>query len=112
MMSDLISRDYVLAEYDRQHNGPPGGARKIMEQAPAVDAAPVVHSHWVYKERHRSSYRLANGYDAMGEMHSIMVHEDSDGKEPYCARCGAAAAESFMDFCPHCGARMDGEKED
>ena len=39
-MNDLISRDYVLAEYDRQHNGPPGGARKIMEQAPAVDAIP------------------------------------------------------------------------
>ena len=41
-MDDLISRAYVLAEYDRQHNGPPGVARKIMEQAPAVDAAPVV----------------------------------------------------------------------
>ena len=42
MMSDLISRAYVLAEYDRQHQGPPGGARKIMEEAPAVDAVPVV----------------------------------------------------------------------
>ena len=42
MMNDLISRAYVLAEYDRQHKGPPGGARKIMEEAPAVDAVPVV----------------------------------------------------------------------
>lgn len=41
-MDDLISRAYVLAEYDRQHQGPPGGARKIMEEAPAVDAVPVV----------------------------------------------------------------------
>ena len=32
-MDDLISRAYVLAEYDRQHKGPPGGARKIMEEA-------------------------------------------------------------------------------
>lgn len=79
---------------------------------PDVDAAPVVHSHWVYKERHRSSYRLVNGYDAMGEMQSIMVHEEYDGKEPYCARCGAAAAESFMDYCPRCGAKMDGERRD
>lgn len=39
---DLISRAYVLAEYDRQHKGPPCGARKIMEEAPAVDAMPVV----------------------------------------------------------------------
>ena len=40
-MPDLISREYVLTEYDRQHQGPPGGARKIMEEAPAVDAIPV-----------------------------------------------------------------------
>lgn len=40
-MPDLISREYVLTEYDRQHQGPPGGARKIMEEAPAIDAIPV-----------------------------------------------------------------------
>ena len=34
--SDLVSRSYLLAEYDRQHEGPPGGARKIIEEAPAV----------------------------------------------------------------------------
>ena len=49
-MDDLISRAYVLAEYDRQHKGPPGGARKIMEEAPAVDAVPVARckdcKHW------------------------------------------------------------------
>ena len=40
-MDDLISRAWVLAEYDRQHQGPPGGARKIMAEAPTVDAVPV-----------------------------------------------------------------------
>ena len=34
--SDLVSRSYLLAEYDRQHEGPPGRARKIIEEAPAV----------------------------------------------------------------------------
>lgn len=37
-MDDLISRKALLAEYDRVHIGPPGGARKLMEEAPAVDA--------------------------------------------------------------------------
>lgn len=32
---------WALAEYDRQHQGPPGGARKIMVEAPAVDAIPM-----------------------------------------------------------------------
>lgn len=34
--NDLVSRSYLLAEYDRQHQGPPGGARKIIEEAPPV----------------------------------------------------------------------------
>lgn len=40
--NDLISRAALIAEYDRVHVGPPGGARKLMEDAPAVDAVPVV----------------------------------------------------------------------
>ncbi len=33
---DLVDRNELLAEYDRQHKGPAGGARKIIEQATAV----------------------------------------------------------------------------
>lgn len=36
MISDSVSRSYLLAEYDRQHQGPPGGARKIIEEAPSA----------------------------------------------------------------------------
>ena len=39
-MSDLISRAALIAEYDRVHIGPPGGARKLMEDAPAVNPLP------------------------------------------------------------------------
>lgn len=41
-MSDYIEREAVLAEYDRQHKGPPGGARKIIEEFPASDVVAVV----------------------------------------------------------------------
>ena len=34
--SDLVDRNKLLAEYDRQHEGEAGKARKIMEQANAV----------------------------------------------------------------------------
>lgn len=33
---DLVDRSYLLSEYDRQHIGKPGGARKIMETAPTI----------------------------------------------------------------------------
>ena len=32
----LIERERLLAEYDRVHVGPPGGARKLIEEAPEV----------------------------------------------------------------------------
>jgi len=35
--SDMVSRQYLLDEYDRQHVGPPGGTRKIIEEAPSVE---------------------------------------------------------------------------
>lgn len=35
-MNDLISRKALIAEYDRVHIRPPGGARKLIEDAPAV----------------------------------------------------------------------------
>ena len=33
----LINKEDLIAEYDRIHQGPPGGARKLMEDAPVVD---------------------------------------------------------------------------
>ena len=33
-----IDGDALLAEYDRVHEGPPGRARKLIEQAPAIES--------------------------------------------------------------------------
>ena len=41
-MNDLISRKALLAEYDRVHIGEPGKARKLIADAPTVDAVEVV----------------------------------------------------------------------
>ena len=37
----LTDADALLAEYDRQHEGEPGKARKLIEDAPTVDAVPL-----------------------------------------------------------------------
>ena len=39
---DFVSRQWLLTEYDKRHKGPPGGARKMIEEAPAADVRPVV----------------------------------------------------------------------
>ena len=38
----LIDANALISEYDRVHIGEPGKARKLMENAPTVDAVPVV----------------------------------------------------------------------
>lgn len=40
--NDLISRKALIEAYDKAHKGSPGGARKLMEEAPGVDAVEVV----------------------------------------------------------------------
>lgn len=39
-MEEYISRRALIAEYDRVHVGAPGGARKLMVDAPTADVAP------------------------------------------------------------------------
>ena len=39
---DVIDRKALLAKYDRVHIGEPGKARKLIEEAPSVEAVPVV----------------------------------------------------------------------
>ena len=38
LATDSVSRNYLLSEYDRQHKGPAGVARKIIEDAPSVES--------------------------------------------------------------------------
>lgn len=85
-MREYISREYLLAEYDRQHQGPPGGARKIIAEAPAADVAPVRHGKWERSE--------GNPY-------------------PSCSECGIESlSRADRPYCQFCGAKMDGKSAD
>jgi DNA-directed RNA polymerase subunit RPC12/RpoP len=88
-MAEYINREALLAEYDRVHVGPAGGARKLIEEAPAADVVPVVHGRWEIKT------------------------DDYDCEYAKCSACGEEfydANEDTIDitfnYCPNCGARM------
>ena len=59
---------------------------------PYADVVPVVHGHFVYDGR-----RFAGGVDWW-----------------HCSNCGrlASGVETRFDYCPWCGAKMDGGKND
>ena len=88
-MDDLINRSALLAEYDRVHVGPPGGARKLMEEAPVVDAVRVQHRQWD-RRRTFSTDVICSGCG------TLQTTKDSQYKSR---------------FCPGCGAKMDGERK-
>lgn len=42
----LINRENLIAEYDRAHEGPPGGARKLIEEAEEVKVQNRMIGRW------------------------------------------------------------------
>lgn len=55
----------------------------FVEDVPVADVAPVVHGQW------------------------IPFHSDVAGDIQYCSACEIGFGAK-MDYCPHCGAKMDG----
>lgn len=93
-MSDLISRNALIRRFAYYHAHSYGKAEyaygvAVEEalKAPTVDAVPVVHGRW----------------------------ENEFGGYRNCSECGCEHpirdARGFLvddDYCPHCGAKMDG----
>ena len=51
----------------------------------AADVAPVVHGHWIRQDESFTRYKCSN------------------------PECSAENFSGFENYCPHCGAKMDGE---
>lgn len=79
---------------------------------PAADVVEVRRGHWVYKMRELIRYENVTGTDPLGEVHTVTVKTHIRGSVPYCSLCDALAADSFLDYCPRCGAKMDKEADD
>jgi hypothetical protein len=101
---DLIDRNVLLEKAYRTHPAtmanPYGGeyvvSEEDIENAPSIDAAPVVHGHWI----NTPPYRASNGnYNKAQECSVCHAYFVSSGNTPY----------SNHKYCCECGAKMDGE---
>ena len=70
-----------------------GDAIDIIEDAPAADVAPVVHGRWEMRP-------------------TGMVTDTGPEYKAYCTICNEPNKQYQPPFCPHCGAKMDGERKD
>ena len=73
--------DYALGERNQYDID-----RLAIETVPSADVQPVRHGKWI---------------DKSGGI---------EGAWNYCSECGEQAIDLF-DYCPNCGARMDGEQD-
>lgn len=103
-MARYIDADKLIAEYDRVHIGPPGRARKLMEEAPTSEVAEVKCGEWELKS----------------EIHRFFdeVDEEFYVECPFCERVFYVPfefqtekmleyARETYPYC-NCGAKMDG----
>lgn len=106
-MNEHIDRDaFIEAVKDIPMWG--SVAAMFADGIPAADVAPVVHGRWIYKHRHRGGIRIYEGKDEMGETRRISVDERHEIDDPYCSECGKLNESVWLNYCPHCGAKMDG----
>ena len=75
-----------------------GDAIDIIEDAPAADVAPVVHGRWI-------SWEKAGNYVPSPDRHECSVCHDA-------AQVLVNGLELLSDYCPNCGAKMDGGATD
>lgn len=90
--AELMKFPIRIDHYDKEHGNVNFvyGVETVLEYAkniPAADVAPVVHGRWVAKP---TMYRHPNA------------------RNYYCSECRYEPTET-KEFCPNCGARMDGE---
>lgn len=107
-MADYIERDAVVDLITRRYENPEICTQEI-NSIPAADVAPVVHGRWIYKHRHRGGIRIYEGKDEMGETRRISVDERYEIDDPYCSECGKLNESVWLNYCPHCGVKMDDE---
>ena len=87
-VGDMISRQAAIWTIRKAKDK--SEAHRMLIQLPNVDAVPVVHGRWIDET-----------FKAWGLVH-----------HPYkCDQCGYHS-EAPSDYCPDCGARMDGEDGD
>jgi hypothetical protein len=60
--------------------------KELISEAPTVDAVPVVHGRWIAQDSGRTRFM--------------------------CSKCKSKNHHGHEKYCPNCGARMDGGKDD
>ncbi len=72
-----------------------------------VDAEPVRRGHIVWKDRFVGRYKYVEiKCHNCGSIEQAEVEHPIKTKIGYCSECGKRLDDTFMKYCPNCGAKM------
>ena len=117
-MADYIKRKTAMEDFERSNeenpNWTPQRVKTLLLRQPAADVAPVRHGRWILEAHdERVNYRwnvTAECSECCDELKEIWAGF-FPGVPPCIARDAAlVSAESvkLSNYCPNCGAKMDG----
>ena len=121
-MNDLIYRSSLMGKDGLfTKRGCPGqcqhcnlwseeGCRVILE-APAVEARPVVHGRWLYDSYAEKYFCSACNEEAIYSSRDVPEYDYDWEENLRYSHTETIFEEHLTKFCPHCGATMDLESE-
>lgn len=129
-MNDLISCVALLDAMPKNDELFSHDVRRVICDAPAVDAEPVRHGWWEHTKKHLwhkengkidmwyldCGYHNGPGCEVCGV--SVCEHCEPDWEEMeckyghyICSVCGEPQKTHDLNYCPNCGAKMDLKEE-
>ena len=101
-MAEYIEREALITKFKKMELGEHGlverlfadGVYAVIAAFPAADVAPVVHGRWI-------SWEEAGNFVPSPDRHECSVCHDA-------AQVLVNGFELLSDYCPNCGAKMDG----
>lgn len=109
-MAEYIERSYIRKmamfemAYTMETETDAAVVLRMIDDAPAADVAPVVHGRWEWFDEDTGT--PLTGYEReWGWRCSYCKHELPDNYDDPDYR-------PMLDYCPHCGAKMDGGDND
>ena len=116
-MDEYIEKSVAIARFTALEVTEPratmSDAKRAIADTRAANVALVWHGHPAYHNRpaHYEHYEMVQQTENGEPLYKRQYYTLQDNPVAYCSECGKRLCSRFINFCPNCGARMDGKED-